>query len=344
MLRPGGWKKIVAENLMLKHQLSIMMRSRKKAPNLRRSDRTFLGLLSMLIPPKRLAALAVVIQPATLLKLHRALIKRKYRALYGNRGGKRPGTKGPSPELIRVIVEIKKHNPRFGCPCIAQIITTKFGIEINKDVVRRVLAKHYRPGPGTGPSWLTFFGHSKDSLWSVDLFRCESLRLRSHWVVVVMDHYTRRIVGFGVHPGDVDGIALCCMFNQAISGTDPPRYLSSDNDPLFRFYRWQANLRILEVTEIKTVPFTPVSHPFVERLIGTIRREFLDHTPFWNSLDPRRKLNEFRDYYNHHRTHTALCGCSPASPPKSKQLSFIDINHFAWKSHCRDQFQTPVQA
>ena len=344
MLWPGGWKKVIAENLMLKHQLAIMTRSHKKSPNLRRSDRIFLGFLSMLIPRQRFAAVAVVVRPATLLKFHRALIKRKYQRLYGNCGDKRSGPKGPSQELIRAIVEIKKRNPRFGCPRIAQIITTKFGIEINKDVVRRVLAKHYRPGPGIGPSWLTFLGASKDSLWSVDLFRCESLGLRSHWVLVVMDQYTRRIIGFGVHAGHVDGIALCCMFNQAISGAGPPRYLSSDNDPLFRFHRWQANLRILEITEIKTVPFTPISHPFVERLIGTIRREFLDHTPFWNSLDLQRKLDEFKNYFNNHRTHTALCGRSPTSSHKSNQPILLDISNYAWRSHCRGLFQTPVAA
>lgn len=343
-LQPGGWKKVVAENLMLKHQLTIMTRSHKKAPKLLRSDRIFLGLLSMLIPRQRLDAVAVAVQPATLLKFHRALVNRKYQALYGNRCGKRPGPKGPSQELIRAIVEIKKRNPRFGCPRIASTIRVKFGIDVNKDMVRRVLAKHYRPGPGTSPSWLTFLGASKDSLWSVDLFRCESLTLRSHWVLVVMEHYTRRIVGFGVHVGHVDGITVCRMFNQAISGADPPRYLSSDNDPLFRFHRWQANLRILEITEIKTVPFTPVSHPFVERLIGTIRREYLDHSPFWNSLDLQRKLGEFKDYYNNHRTHAAHSGRSPASSHEPKRSSFLDINNFALTSHCRGLFQTPVSA
>jgi hypothetical protein len=71
---------------------------------------------------------------------------------------------------------------------VAQQVSHAFGLDIDKDVVRRVLAKHYRPGDsGTnGPSWLTFIGHFKDSLWSVDLFRCESILLRSHWVLVVM--------------------------------------------------------------------------------------------------------------------------------------------------------------
>ena len=86
---------------------------------------------------------------------------------------------------------------------IAQQISHAFGIEIDKDVVRRVLAKHYRPGDSgaDGPSWLTFIGHAKDSLWSVDLFRCESILLRSHWVMLVMDVFTRRIIGFGVERG-----------------------------------------------------------------------------------------------------------------------------------------------
>jgi len=95
----------------------------------------------------------------------------------------------PSAELIQALVELKRRNPRFGCPRIAQQINKAFGINIDKDVVQRILATHYRPDPGDGgPSWLTFLGHTKDSLWSIDLFRCESILLKSHWVFVVMDH------------------------------------------------------------------------------------------------------------------------------------------------------------
>ena len=70
-----------------------------------------------------------------------------------------------------------------------------------------------------------------------------------------------------------------------------------DHDPLYRFGQWQANLRILEVTEIKTVPYVPLSHPFVERLIGTIRREYLDRTLFWTTADLENKLLDFRDIF-----------------------------------------------
>ncbi len=102
----------------------------------------------------------------------------------------------------------------------------------------------------------------------------------SHWVMVVMDQYTRRIIGFAVHASVLDGPVVCRMFNSIIGGATSPRYLSSDNDPLFAFHQWSANLRILEVREVKTVPYVPLSHPFVERLIGTIRREYLDQVPF----------------------------------------------------------------
>lgn len=143
---------------------------------------------------------------------------------------------------------MRQRIPGYGCPRIAQQINNAFGTHFDKDVVRRVLAKHYRPGcdPQDGPWWLTFIGQMKDSLWSVDLFRCESILLKTHWVLVVMDQCTRRIIGFGVRAGDVDGVALCCMLNKAISKNGLPQYLSSDNDPLFQYRRWKANLRGFE--------------------------------------------------------------------------------------------------
>ena len=107
----------------------------------------------------------------------------------------------------------------MGTPANCSTNRLGFGVFLDKDVVRRVLAGYYKPDPDScGPSWLTFLGHMKDSLWSLDLFRCESISLRTHWILVVMDQFTRRIIGFGVHAGIVDGTALCRMFNHAISG------------------------------------------------------------------------------------------------------------------------------
>jgi hypothetical protein len=185
ILRPGGVKAVIAENLMLKHQITILQRSRKRAPNLEMSDRVVLGWLSLVVSPNRLRSISVVVKPATLLKFHRAMVKRKYQRLYGHSGQRRPGPKGPSKELIAAIVE---------------------------------------------------------------------------------------------------------------------------------------------------------------RLIGTIRREYLDHVPFWNSLDLQRKLNEFKDYYNNHRSHSALSGQSPEKYNPSVKPLTATLSNYSWRSHCRDLFQTPIPA
>jgi len=122
-------------------------------------------------------------------------------------------------------------------------------------------------------------------LWSrdagpIDLFRTESITSKTHWIMVVMDQYTRRIIGLSVYAGNVDGPAICRMFSHATSGQDWPERISSDNDPLFQYHQWKANLRVLDIEDIKSVPHVPMSHAFAERLIGSLRRELLDHTFF----------------------------------------------------------------
>ena len=236
LLPPGGARAVVAESILMKQQLLVLNRSRRRAPNLSALDRLLFGFWSLLLGPRRIPRAAVIRRPSTLLRFQEALKRRKYRLFFSSHSNGRPGPKGPSSELIRAIIELKQRNPRFGCPRIALIVSKTFVVDIDKDVVRRVLTKHYGPAPlNSGPSWLTFIGHMKDSLWSVDLFRCESILLKSHSVLVVMDQSTRRIIGFGVHVGDVDGVALCRMFNRAVSGNGEPRYLSSDHDPLFEY-------------------------------------------------------------------------------------------------------------
>jgi transposase InsO family protein len=298
-------------------------------------------LCTLFIRRARLFRSAIVLKPSTLLHLHKVLVKRKYRLLFSPKRGRRRGPKGPTKELIAAVVEMKRRNRGWGCPRIAQQISLAFGVAIDQDVVRRILSVHYRPeSDSTGPSWLTFVGHVKDSLWSCDLFRCESATLRTHWVLVVMDQFTRRIIGFGVHRGMVDGWGMCRMFQRAIRGHPLPQYLSSDHDPLYRFHQWQANLRLLDVTEIKTVPYVPLSHPFVERLIGTVRREFLDRTLFWTTADLEAKLRDFQYYYNHYRTHSATAG----QPPMPLQSSPMNLGFHRWYRHCGGLYQTPTAA
>ncbi|MGZ5260577.1 MAG: hypothetical protein ACXWC0_23400 [Burkholderiales bacterium] len=198
LLRPGGARAVAAESLLLKHQLQISNRSRRRSPNLTSLDRFLLGLTSLFVSPRRIAKLAAILKPATLSKFHNALVERKYRLLFSSSAKRcKPGPKGPSLQVIAAILEIKTRNPKFGYLRIAQQISHVFGIDIDKDVVRRVLSKHFQPGGSgcNGPSWLTVIAHAKDSLWSVDLFRCESILLRSHWVLLVMDVFTRRFWG-----------------------------------------------------------------------------------------------------------------------------------------------------
>ena len=103
------------------------------------------------------------------------------------------------------------------------------------------------------------------------------------------------------------------------------------------------NLRTREIEEVKSVPYAPVSHPFVERLIGTIRREYLDRVLFWNAADLARKLEAFRDYYNGHRALAGLtpapCAGAPRPAPAPAALA-----HYDWQQHCQGLFELPIAA
>src|SRR5207247_82423 len=277
LARPGGFRSVIAESALVRHQLLILNHGRKRSPNLRGSDRIVSGLCTLLMRPARIVRSSIVLRPSTLLHFHQMLIKRKYRKLFSAKHGRRAGPKGPAKELIDAVVEMKRRNPSWGCPRIAEQITLAFGVEIDKDVVRRILAMHFRPESGSGgPSWLTL-------------------------------------------------------------------YLSSDHDPLYRFHQWQANLRVLEVIEIKTVPGVPLSHPFVERLIGTLRRECLDQTLFWTTAELEIKLRDFQHYFNGFRAHAGLGGRLPeaAAIGTGSPLSFAS---YRWQKHCRGLYQTPVAA
>jgi hypothetical protein len=108
-----------------------------------------------------------------------------------------------------------------------------------------------------------------------------------------------------------------------------------------RFHQWQANLRVLELTQIKSIPYVPLSHPFVERLIGNLRREYLDRLLFWTTTDLEKKLLDFRTYFNNHRTHNSLEGRTPDTPV-SRPIA--NLRSFGWQPHCRSLFQTPMAA
>ena len=136
LLGPGGAKAVIADSLLLKHQLLIINRSRRRSPNLMTHDRFLLGFGSLLLTPRRILRTAIIIRPSTLLNFHEALVRRKYRLLFSSIRRGKPGPKGPSGELIEAIVELKQRNSGFGCRRIAQEITRTFDVYIDKDLVR----------------------------------------------------------------------------------------------------------------------------------------------------------------------------------------------------------------
>ena len=110
LLGPGGVRSLLAESLLLKHQLLIVNRSRQRSPNLSASDRILAGLLALFVRPTRLLRSAIVLKPSTLLGLHKALSKQKYRMLFSPNRRRKPGPKGPSAELIHAVVEMKQRS------------------------------------------------------------------------------------------------------------------------------------------------------------------------------------------------------------------------------------------
>jgi putative transposase len=341
--RHNALHRVAAENILLRQQLLAVKRKRRRAPNLTAFDRVVFGLCAMFVSPRRLPRLAIIVSHSCLLKFHSALVKRKYSRLFSSSRHKQ-GPKGPSQDLIKLVLEIKAKNPCYGCVRIALLVSKLTGITVDEFLVRRILRKHYHFPTDGGPSCLSAIGNAKDTLWSLDMFRCESILLKTHWVMVVMDQYTRSIIGFSVHRGPLHGEAICCMFNQIKYGNNTPKILSTDNDPLFKFIRWKLNLEIFEIREIKSIPEVPMSHPFVERLIGTARREFLDREIFWNERDLSEKLKNFAEYYNESRVHCSLEGLSPNEKSAKSPVAQINLQNYAWKSYCNKRFSIPVAA
>src|SRR4029434_7245979 len=140
---PGGLRSVVAESVLVRHQLLILNRGRKRAPNLSATDRIIAGLCTLFMRQARVLRSSIVLKPSTLLHLHSLLCKRKYRVLFSPRHCRRPGLKGPNKDLIEAVVAMKRCNPGWGCPRIAQQISLAFSEEIDKELGRRVLGIHY---------------------------------------------------------------------------------------------------------------------------------------------------------------------------------------------------------
>src|SRR5215472_17245332 len=153
VVRPGGVRAVVAESILTKHQLLILNRSRRRAPNLRLLDRLIAGFCSLWIMPNRRRRVAIAFKPSTFLGFHRALVQRKYRLLFSPKQKAKPGPKGPTADLIRAVVEMKRRNPTWGCPHIADQINLAFGTSIPKELLFQKRDQSWKP-VGTLTLWL----------------------------------------------------------------------------------------------------------------------------------------------------------------------------------------------
>ena len=301
---PGGVRAVIGENLLLKPQLIVLRRARQRAPNLTLSDRLIRGFGSLFLSPGRIRKVAIGVRPSTLLAFHQALVRRKYRRLFS-----------PSPCP-------KKPGPKGPSEALIQAIVEiksrnpRFGCPRIPHHLADVRGRHRqeRRVPRAGETLSPHTGGTGPS-----------------WLSFIASRGRR-------------WPSLCRMFNAAIHGRGAPRHLSTDHDPLFEAHRWTANLRILEIDEIKTVPRAPISRPFVDRVIGTILREFLDHVLFWNARDLERKLADFQTYYHAARSHASLEGHTPLTVASGHTVARAERNKVRWVSHCRDLVQLPVAA
>src|SRR6516162_9905538 len=153
IFQPGGVRAVIAESVLTKHQLLILNRPRRRAPNLRILDRLIAGFCSLWIKPKRHRRLAIAFKPSTFLNVHRAMVQRKYRLLFSPKQRRKPGPKGPTADLIQAVIEMKRRNPLWGSPQIAEQINLAFGTSIPKELLFQKRYQSWKP-VGTLTLWL----------------------------------------------------------------------------------------------------------------------------------------------------------------------------------------------
>ena len=198
LCRPGGVRAVIAENLLLKQQLIVLRRSRQRAPNL--------------LSPGRIRKVAIRTAPVHVADLPSGAGARQVPPIVFPQArdrrsraqrGRASRSSAPSSSSNRAILD-------SGARGLRASSRRRSGSTSTRTSCTACWRKRSRPAPGgTGPSWLSFVGHTTDSLWSVDLWRGASIVLQRDWVRVVMDQFTRRLVGFGVRRGPVDAPSLC---------------------------------------------------------------------------------------------------------------------------------------
>jgi putative transposase len=285
---------LAAENLALRQQLAILQQ-KSKTPRLRRRDRIFWALLSRVWADWRAALL--IVQPDTVVRWHRQGFKLfwRWKARTGKVG--RPKIKAEIRNLIR---RMSRENPLWGTPRIQSELA------LLGHFVAESTIDEYRVRPRKPPSqtWRTFLDNHLKDIVAVDFFTVPTATFRILLAFVVLRHDRRRVVHFNVtaHP-PAEWAAQQIV--EAFPFEEAPRFLIRDRDGIYgeRFRERIANMGIEEVV---IAPRSPWQNPYCERLIGSIRRECLDHVIVLNERHLRRILRSYFDYYLRSRTHLSL--------------------------------------
>src|SRR4051794_14756568 len=292
------------ENIALRHQIGVLHRSAKKRPQLHAPDRLLWVWLSRVWADWRSAL--VVVKPETVIAWHRKAFSLFW--TWKIRRGK-PG-RPPVPREVRDLIRrLSRENPGWGAPRIHGELL-KLGINIGETSVSKYLIQNRKPPSQT---WRTFLENHLTSLVSVDFFSAPQRRFQVLYVFLVLAHERRRILHFAVtaHP-TAEWTAQ--QIREAFPWESAPRYLLRDRDRIFG-HGFVQQVKAMGIKQVLSAPASPWQRAYIERVIGTIRRECLDHMIVFSDRCLYRHLTSFIDYYHHSRTPLALEKDSPEPRP-----------------------------
>jgi putative transposase len=291
---------VALENLALRHQIGVLQRSAAKRLKLTSGDRLLWICLSGLWLDWR-SALAIV-KPETVLAWHRAGF-RLFWTWKVRRG--QPGRPVISREVRDLIRTMCRENPTWGAPRIHGELL-KLGINIAESSVSKYMLRCHKP---PSQSWRTFLENHAQQLVSIDFFTVPTIRFQVLYVFLVLAHDRRRILHFNVtaHPtAEWTGQQL----REAFPFAQLPRYLLRDRYAIFS-NDFREQVRDMGICEVLSAPRSPWQRAYVERVIGSIRRECLDHVIVLHESSLRRTLKSYFEYYHRSRTHLSLGKDSP---------------------------------
>ena len=297
-------RNLLLENLALRHQLLVFSRSTKR-PRLTPLDRTLWAWLahSWTDWKSRLC----FVRPSTVICWHRAGFRLFWRWKSRPR---RPGRKTICPETIELIRQMSRANPFWGAPRIHGEL-----LKLGLDVAQRSVAKYMIPSSRRphSPNWKTFLRNHLDSMVSVDFLTVPTLTFQVLYVFIVLSHRRRRVLHFNV-VNSLSARWTCQQLREAFAFTSPPKYLLRDRDGIYGL-EFQARTVALGLEELQIAPRSPWQSPYVERLIGSVRRECLDHVIVLGKHHLNSLLIAFFSYYHLGRTHLALSKDAPEPRP-----------------------------